>query len=146
MKALTLWRPWPVAIFYLRPELQKDVENRGWKPPEWIIGQRIAIHAGSKYVDVFEHWLHIIKPNPSEIFQLLAEWKRLSEIRGIIGTVLIAGYSRKLKSRWAEEGMFHWNLMDRRPLPEPIPCKGAQGLWNVPPEIEKQIEVNNSIR
>lgn len=140
MKALTLWRPWPVAIFFLRYELQKDVENRSWKPPECIRGERIAIHAGARYVDVFDQWLKIIKPTPAETFQLLVDWKQLSEIRGIIGTVLIAGYSRKSKSRWAEEGMFHWNLMERQPLQKPIPCKGAQGLWNVPSEIERQID------
>jgi hypothetical protein len=27
-----------------------------------------------------------------------------------------------------------------RKLPEPIPCRGAQGLWNVPEQIQQQIE------
>lgn len=139
MKALTLWRPWPVAMFFLRYELQKDVENRSWKPPEWIIGKRIAIHAGARYVDVFDEWLHIIKPNPTEILQLLSEWKRLSEIRGIIGTCVVTGWSETAISKWAEDGMVHWHMDSRRSLRKPIPCKGAQGLWNVPPEIEKRI-------
>lgn len=140
MKALTLWRPWPIAMFFLRYELQKDVENRGWKPPDSIIGQRIAIHAGSKYVDVFAQWLDIIKPSPSETFELLAYWEQKSEVRGIIGTTVVAGWSRISNSRWAEKGLIHWSMMDRRPLPKPIPCKGAQGLWTVPPDIERQIE------
>ena len=141
MKALTLWRPWPVAMFFLKPEYQKDVENRTWKPPDWIIGERIAIHAGNKRIDVFDQWLDIIKPTPLEAFQLLSEWNRLSDIRGIIGTAIVDGWSKNSKSRWAEAGMIHWNMVDRRPLPKPIYCKGARLLWDLPFEIEKQISV-----
>jgi len=33
-------------------------------------------------------------------------------------------------------GRFAWILKDVQKLPEPIPAKGQQGLWTVPPEIE----------
>lgn len=49
MKALTLWRPWPYAIFHLPPHVAKRVENRSWKPPVTLIGHRIAIHAGKTW-------------------------------------------------------------------------------------------------
>ena len=42
MKAITLWPEWCFAI----TKLDKRVENRTWKPPAALIGQRIAIHAG----------------------------------------------------------------------------------------------------
>lgn len=36
-------------------------------------------------------------------------------------------------------GRFAWLLADVRPLPEPLPCKGALGLWTVPNDIVLQI-------
>lgn len=35
-------------------------------------------------------------------------------------------------------GRFAWHLRDIRALAEPIPCRGALGLWMVPPEIVEQ--------
>lgn len=43
MLALTLWPEWAWAICHL----DKRVENRGWRPPERMIGERFAIHAGA---------------------------------------------------------------------------------------------------
>lgn len=36
-------------------------------------------------------------------------------------------------------GRYAWLLTNIRQLEFPILCRGAQGLWQVPPEIEKQI-------
>jgi len=38
MKALTLRAPWGTVI----AKHGKDVENRGWKPPDSIIGERMG--------------------------------------------------------------------------------------------------------
>ncbi|MGH3658983.1 MAG: hypothetical protein ACRDUA_20195, partial [Micromonosporaceae bacterium] len=35
-------QPWATLIF----AHGKDVENRVWTPPDGVVGQRIAIHAG----------------------------------------------------------------------------------------------------
>jgi hypothetical protein len=32
-------------------------------------------------------------------------------------------------------GRWVWHLSDVIPLPEPVPCKGAQGLWGPPAEV-----------
>lgn len=37
-------------------------------------------------------------------------------------------------------GRFGWLLADVRALPEPIPCRGGQGLWAVPADLVAQIE------
>lgn len=42
MKAITLHPEWAHAIVHLG----KRVENRNWRPPASLVGQRIAIHAG----------------------------------------------------------------------------------------------------
>jgi hypothetical protein len=36
-------------------------------------------------------------------------------------------------------GRFAWVLADVRRLPEPIPCKGALGLWTVPGDVAASI-------
>ena len=43
MKAITLWPEWAHAVAHLG----KRIENRPWRAPEAVIGQRIAIHAGA---------------------------------------------------------------------------------------------------
>lgn len=143
MKALTLWRPWPVAIFFLNPEIRKDVENRFRKLPNKYMGQRIAIHAGSKFDnEAFEQWLQIVKPTGLITLDLLARWNGLSQLKGIIGTVIFCGWhlAENSTSPWAAHSGYCWEIEDPRPLPKPIPCSGAQNFWNVPPEIEQQIE------
>ena len=60
---------------------------------------------------------------------------------GIIGTAVVMGYiqdARVLKTREAAwwSGPYAWNLVDVVVLPEAIPCKGHQGLWDLPADIE----------
>lgn len=35
-------------------------------------------------------------------------------------------------------GRYAWRLVNVRRLVEPVPCKGALGLWAVPPDVEAQ--------
>lgn len=37
--------------------------------------------------------------------------------------------------------MWHWELADVRPLPEPVPAKGRQGLWIPDAELVEAVEV-----
>lgn len=39
-------------------------------------------------------------------------------------------------SPWAASGQWHIRLASVRPLAEPVPCKGALGLWRLPSEVE----------
>jgi hypothetical protein len=36
---------------------------------------------------------------------------------------------------WAVPSQRHWRLANVRPLPRPIPWKGALGLWRIPDEV-----------
>ena len=58
MKALTLWQPWASLVI----EGAKPYEFRGWRPPSWLIGQRIVIHAATKKIDrdALNHMLMIL--------------------------------------------------------------------------------------
>lgn len=44
MKALTVWQPWATLIAIEA----KPYEFRGWQPPRWLVGKRLAIHAGAR--------------------------------------------------------------------------------------------------
>lgn len=40
---------------------------------------------------------------------------------------------------WAARGQYHWRLANVRALPEPVPCKGALGLWTLPDDVEAAV-------
>ena len=142
LRALTLWRPWPHAIFYGG----KRIENRPWKPWERIIGHYIALHAGLKYdangaEDMRE--LGLYDP-PGD------EWCP----RGcIVGVARIVGYVEEKEGVFFDQvgpefnvdekvwfsGPFAWKLDDVVPFMSPVKAKGAQGLWVVSDDIRKQV-------
>ncbi len=45
MKALSIQQPWAWLILHGG----KDIENRSWKLPKAMVGQRIYIHAGKRF-------------------------------------------------------------------------------------------------
>ncbi len=128
MLALTVWQPWAVALI----ELRKDVENRSWAPPRRAIDTRIAIHAG-KTLDsaAVAHLVRLGLMRPGAITG--------APLGAIVGTVELQGGSRSAVSPWAEPGMWHWLVTDPRRLREPVPCRGAQGRWPVPADVERLV-------
>lgn len=136
MKAITICQPY--ASLIMLPETDprhKRVENRKWHCWESVVGQRVAIHAG-KSREWLESWVDAY-PDPMPF-------------SAILGTAIIAASLPILAiraERYAErfpwlndhdhaEGPICWVLTDVRPFASPIPCKGAQGLWDVPAAIE----------
>ncbi|MES1164176.1 MAG: hypothetical protein ABUR63_00345 [Verrucomicrobiota bacterium] len=140
--ALTLWRPW-TALVVVGP---KNIENRPWAPPKWIIGKRIAIHAGLTFDDAGRATAQVIlRETGFDPFDG-ALWQ-LAQVKGsIVGTAVVSDWaSRDTPLRCAEEillspwffGPFGWLLTDRKPLPAPVPCRGAQKLWRLPAELRR---------
>lgn len=43
------------------------------------------------------------------------------------------------KVRCPHCGRWAWGCNKLKPLKEPIPCRGGQGLWKVPAEVEAEI-------
>ena len=66
MRGLTLHQPWAWAIAHAG----KNVENRTWAPPAYMIGERIAIHAGKRFDE--EAWTFLSDPSCSPIDESLA--------------------------------------------------------------------------
>jgi len=129
MLALTIWQPWA----WLIANGHKLVENREWPPPPGVLGQTIAIHAGLKRIPIGD-WYSIqgaleidrgiiLPPRESVPFGAIVATARLAAI------IRNAGELSDDQRYWFN-GPVGWVLENVRAI-EPIPVKGAQGLWRV---------------
>lgn len=136
IRALTLWRPWPAAIL----AGAKDVENRPWaRPTGFPPGSVIAVHAGQRWQDeavpfIQERWPAF-------------DADRAKHPSGVIeGLVEVIGYRRVTAAEkvgtggnpWAF-GPWVWELAHPVRLLTPIPWRGAQGLFELPIDVERQL-------
>lgn len=147
MKALTLYQPWASLVALC----EKKIETRSWYTS---YRGTLAIHAAKKPFDT--------DPYLDRELYLFADALGLPDIFSFdalpygaviatcnlvdclyIGKTHLHCYARvvplpsgnELAFGDYTEGRFAWVLNDVRPLPEPIPAKGRQGLWNwEPPE------------
>lgn len=141
MRALSIRQPWPWAIICAG----KDVENR-------TKGTRyrglLAIHASKT---VYAHDLDnplilaAIERNGYEIGEAAAACGAVVAVAMLAGCHLspdfggTCGATRPRCSPWAEPDVYHWQLTGVRPLAEPVPCRGALGLWRLPDDVEKAV-------
>jgi hypothetical protein len=138
VKALTLWRPWPWAIFHA-PHNPKRIENRPWKPWPSIIDRRIVLHAGQTFdKGAVDDVLELTRPEDE--CDLVRVLPASATDTGLIGVATIQGVAVSEaeaerfmpgQSEWWS-GPYAWLLKDVRVFSAPIPCKGKQGLWDLP--------------
>jgi hypothetical protein len=125
LTALSFWQPYAWLIVNGHAE----VDSRTWAPPEKRIGQRIAIHASKR------------KVTRAELEEFLASMKALGikdyprssdefDYGKLVGSVVIAGVTKKSKSYWAAAGYFHWLLESPKRF-KPVPFKGQRGWFTV---------------
>ncbi len=138
MRFLSLSNPWPWAIFDLPEPSGKRVENRGWMPPISMIGQRIALHAAKSWDDdAAGFFLKLGLTN----FPARRDLYPTGVILGFATIARVVTETRTLppdQHRWFF-GEFGWVLEDVLKLPDPIPHKGAQGLRELPPDINAKV-------
>lgn len=158
--ALSLLQPWLWAIL----EGHKPVENRPWKPWPAVVGRRIALHASMGWdadgEDFILHTLRFVASPPPP--------KAQCPRGAILGTAVVSGAievgpnQRDRQASFREVGRQHigpltedqvraaagspwsfgpwvWLLQDVRRLVQPIPCKGALGLWRVPADVAARV-------
>lgn len=126
MKALSIKQPWVHAILYQG----KDIENRCWKTnfQGWL-----AIHASAQ-------------PRRGALFPRGHKLPDLDTLdySAVCGIVRVAEMVEKSRSKWfyrPDDGSINygWVLADAKVLENPIPCKGALKLWDVPPAVLRKI-------
>lgn len=154
MKALTIWQPWASLIMIGA----KPWEFRSWRAPQWLIGQRMVIHAAARAVNVGEvHQLvRLLEAGgrfaarttlvPDLALPFLRGWMNGQELplAAGLGTAVVGEprlgteIARGLNAFGAndssrdEHSNWGWPLLEIERWAEPFPMKGAQGLWNWP--------------
>ncbi len=152
MKALSIMQPWASLIVGgpLSPGV-KPIENRTWRPPARMIGERFAIHA-SKKLDL-ESFAELVHDELIEGFQ--RSWWPYAKPKEF-PTSAVIGVATLVRVFVGEPG---W--MEPRDYPadmpddckrwyggpvgfelrhvvriEPVPCRGALGFWTLPDDVE----------
>lgn len=154
MKGLTVYQPWASLI----AKGWKRYEFRTWPGFSRMEGERIAIHAAARKPQLLEIIDVRNRVQNKESFLDPAAFEWLDGLRvydlplscivatATLGRTLtptevakMAGYDAiENDSDRAAHFNFAWPVEDVRAVPE-IPCRGAQGFWNVPADIERSI-------
>ncbi len=153
MPALTLRQPWAFCIAHGA----KRIENRGWKPPEWL-GQ-VAIHAGamsgwdsnadgSRLVrQAITDYRDQIGAVPGLSAAGIMDFGAVVAVADLTGSHLggspVLAFTRAGRqctaadpcSPWSVPGEVHWELDNVRALASPVPCRGAQRIWYLPEDV-----------
>jgi hypothetical protein len=158
VKAITLYQPYASAVVYKL----KRFETRSWPTSHRGL---LAIHASKKKrSDVARELTGVGYGLDSLNMELLLkvdrrvlEWNMvaqsefpalgcivgLAEVRTVQHTETARRllFVDELELRWGDfsDGRFAWELVNRTRLETPVPCRGAQGLWNVPFDVEQKI-------
>lgn len=155
MNALSLTQPWAQLVIVGA----KKLETRTWGVSNNY--GRIAIHASKSfpgYAQGFARWPLVIDKLGPDFIDPFHPGYPLGKV---LGTVELVRCDRILKpeQRYAGDprpdpvppatsdeykfgdfsaGRHVWTLRDPNPLPIPIACKGALGLWRLPPSFPEE--------
>jgi len=144
VKAISIRQPWAWFII----NAGKVIENRTWR---CHYRGPIAIHAsklptsGRLYEDAIDDFydgkgmalrsgVDLSKPNWTTPITM---GMFVEQSGAIVGTARIVDCVTESPSPWFV-GPYGLVLEDVRPTPV-IPCRGALGLWTVPPDVERRI-------
>jgi len=177
MRALTIKQPWAGCIAHLGKDVENRTWRC---PPEFIGAEiaihagkevdygLIPAPPGDNWADLFatraewdawRYWHLGRKPRD------VANWPPKLALGAVVALATIAGCHVRdpgegcgngryaygaICSPWAYPEQFHWVLANVRPLSEPVPCRGALGLWRLPEDVEaqarKQLEASHDRR
>lgn len=144
MKALTLTQPW--ATLVARGE--KQIETRSWRTD---YRGPLAIHAGKGLAGATEQMLTMLVQR-APFYRALGAGRVEDIVAGLprgavvavgvlVNVELIAEATIRSIGRSSNEyafgdyslGRYAWFLEDVQPLPEPVPARGMQLLWDWTP-------------
>ena len=139
MRALTGYQPWFSAIALGH----KRIENRPWVPPDWLIGMRIAIHAGKTWdADAVPFIRERVPagvmdgPREAHVFGAVIA---VATVGGCVDSEEGARSWSLGQARWFM-GPYGWLLDDIVALPKPVPCFGNRKLWHLPTDVLRRVE------
>lgn len=139
MKAITIWQPWAGAV----AEGIKENETRSWYTK---YRGPIAIHAAQQPIQI--GWMRYTSIEVKEVIARRMELPEVFNGSSIFPSGVILATAELLDcikitkeyiaTLTADElvlgnytlGRYAWKLVNVRKLPEPIPARGRQGLWD----------------
>jgi hypothetical protein len=155
MRALTLTQPWAAlvasGIKLIENRSQSTIKRADFSVP-------FAIHAGKQISQPVYDTIARIDPR-CDVHTVAADtpWLKMSRVTSaIVGiatverAVLLRGDGQAIDSlmfdvvdlgdqrRWFF-GRFGYVLRDVRALAEPVPCRGWQGFWRLPTDVEANV-------
>jgi hypothetical protein len=137
-RAPTLRAPWATAI----ARFGKDIENRSWRPPDTIIGQRIAIHEGSGLDRDGLIWLEgehgevDYEPGVVTCTAVVRGW--VDDDGDCSESLSTRDATSARKSEWYG-GPVGWVLSRVQRPRGRVKVKGMLGLWSLPIRAAKQL-------
>ena len=77
---------------------------------------------------------------PPEDFEKIPAWREVKDWPGkIVGVCDYKTRRRAQAESWDEGYAYWWDLSNVMRLPEPIPCRGNVGMWQMPPELAAKV-------
>ena len=77
---------------------------------------------------------------PPEDFEKLPAWREVKNWPGrVIGVCDYKARQRQKAESWDEGYPYWWDLSNVVRLPEPIPCRGNVGMWQMPPDLTAKV-------
>lgn len=131
VKALTVHQPWAWAIAHGH----KPVENRTQRTSHRGL---TAVHAGLRVSGGMPPAMTFVREHLADQgvpFHWDNRTDRTQQLGLVVGLVDIVGVCEGTDpcdcGPWAISGQKHWQLAHARPLADPIPACGRQGMWSI---------------
>lgn len=151
MKALTIWQPWAAFV----ASGMKQYETRSWYTSHRGC---IAIHAGAHKMsgtdlDLYAFQIRRLEKKVGTCLRsILLRYSAIVAVADLEECERTEGeiYTGRLADRLHEDelvlgdfssGRYAWKMENVVCLHNPVPCKGAQGLWTVPADVEQLVRV-----
>lgn len=130
MKALSVKEPWASMIMFFG----KDTENRSWYTSQ----EGPLVICASKTVEpgwTQEAWKYQLESAFTErgldIPFRLRDMSAVLNPGFALGTVILTGCDRLMKSEWDEEDQYHFRLVNPQPFETPFRQKGQLGFFDI---------------
>ena len=82
----------------------------------------------------------------AEDFEKLPSWREVKDWPGkIVGVCDYKARERTGRETWDEGYQYWWDLSNVVRLPEPIPCRGNVGMWQIPTELAAKVEATAQV-
>ena len=140
--AFTCTGPYAILILYGI----KRMENRSaWPEPR---EGRAAISCSKSFCKEeygqFIAWASVSLP--PEDFEKLPAWREVKDWPGkVVGVCDYKARQRREAEQWDEGYSYWWDLSNVMRLPEPIPCRGNVGMWQMPPELAAKVSADECV-